>query len=140
MVRLVAKRAEVDAELALAESELVRLCRQGDRQACERFYREHRRLVAANLYRVVGERSELEDMVQEVFVIAFRGMERFRGDAKLSTWLYRICVNVALGRLRARGRRPPPVPYSEVLGDAEDGGPTPEERTARREELARVYR
>src|SRR5262245_45857736 len=105
------------AAVRLDEAELIRRCRKGERAAFEQLYREHRRMVAANLFRVLGERSDLDDLVQEVFVIAFRGLERFRGDAKLSTWLYRICVNVALGRLRSRSRKPPPLPSADPLGD-----------------------
>jgi RNA polymerase sigma-70 factor (ECF subfamily) len=100
-------------------------------------------MVAANLYRVLGDRAELDDLVQEVFVIAFRGMARFRGESKLSTWLYRICVNVALGRLRAKTRRPPPILTAEPVR-AEDEKPTddgsPEKALERREDIARVYR
>jgi RNA polymerase sigma-70 factor (ECF subfamily) len=100
-------------------------------------------MVAANLYRVLGDRGELDDLVQEVFVIAFRGMERFRGDSKLSTWLYRICVNVALGRLRTKARKPPPIPMAEPIepsADDADAPETPERLMLRREEIARVYR
>lgn len=122
------------------EAELIHRCLAGERAAFERLYREHRRHIAANLYRVLGERAELEDLVQEVFVIAFRGLDRFRGDAKLSTWLYRICVNVALGRLRSKARRPPPIPYAEVLAEAEDASASPETRLAEREQLLRVYK
>ena len=130
-----------DGLLQAGEAELIRRCLQGERAAFERFYRDHRRAVAANLYRVLGDRAELDDLVQEVFVIAFRGMERFRGDAKLSTWLYRICVNVALGRLRSRARRAPPVPYADLDEHAgPDEGASPELRAERREELVRVYR
>jgi RNA polymerase sigma-70 factor (ECF subfamily) len=95
--------------------------------------------VAANLFRVLGDRNELDDLVQEVFVIAFRGMDRFRGDAKLSTWLYRIAVNVALGRLRARSRKPPPASV-EPEGDEASAEGTPETLLAQREDVARVYR
>lgn len=123
------------------EAELIRRCRAGEREAFEQLYRDHRRLVAANLFRVLGDRSELDDLVQEVFVIAFRGLERFRGDAKLSTWLYRICVNVALGRLRSRTRKPPPVTLTEKdenqVGDSPE---SPERLLERREDVARVYR
>jgi RNA polymerase sigma-70 factor (ECF subfamily) len=123
------------------EAELVRRCRTGDRAAFDHFYAQHRRLVAANLYRVLGERSELDDLVQEVFVIAFRGMDRFRGDAKLSTWLYRICVNVALGKLRSRSRRPPPQPMADPPeSSVEDSPESPERIMERREDVARVYR
>ena len=123
------------------EAELVRRCREGDRAACDQLFRDHRRFVAANLYRVMGDRGELDDLVQEVFVIAFRGLARFRGDAKLSTWLFRICVNVALGKLRSRASRPPPVPTAEPIGDelaSEDA--SPEQMLEKRQDVARVYR
>jgi RNA polymerase sigma-70 factor (ECF subfamily) len=102
---------------------------------------EHRRLVAANLYRVLGDRSELDDLVQEVFVIAFRGMAKFRGDARLSTWLYRICVNVALGKLRTKSRKPPPVPTAEPIeAEADESTVSPLRLLERREDVQRVYR
>src|SRR5437867_449205 len=88
------------------EAELVARCIAGERPAQDELYQRFRRQIANNLYRVLGDRSDLDDLVQEVFVIAFRGLERFRGDARLSTWIYRICVNVALGRIRTRKRRP----------------------------------
>jgi RNA polymerase sigma-70 factor (ECF subfamily) len=82
--------------------------------------------------------------VQEVFVIAFRGLERFRRDARLSTWLYRICVNVALGRIRTRKRRP--LTFGVDL-DATDADPslrerpeTPERSLERRQDQESVYR
>jgi RNA polymerase sigma-70 factor, ECF subfamily len=129
---------------AADEAELVERCRAGDRMAFERFYRDHRRAVAANLYRVLGDRSELDDLVQEVFVIAYRGMQRFRGDAKLSTWLYRICINVALGRLRSKSRKPPPIllaePGREEVATPESSEGAPDRLMERREDVARVYR
>jgi RNA polymerase sigma-70 factor (ECF subfamily) len=136
-------RPPLDAPSGLVhatEAELIRRCLAGERTAFEHFYREHRRAIAGNLYRVLGDRAELDDLVQEVFVIAFRGMERFRGDAKLSTWLYRICVNVALGRLRSKSRRAPPVPYADVDEAGDDGANAPDKQLERREELTRVYR
>src|SRR6476659_11028334 len=88
------------------EADLIDRCRRDERAAHDELYHRFRRQVAGNLYRVLGDRSDLDDLVQEVFVIAFRGLQKFRGDARLSTWLYRICVNVALGRIRTRKRRP----------------------------------
>jgi RNA polymerase sigma-70 factor, ECF subfamily len=127
------------------ESDLVARCRADDRSAQDELYHRFRRQVAANLYRVLGDRTDLDDLVQEVFVIAFRGLERFRGDAKLSTWIYRICVNVALGRIRTRRRRP--VAYGVADLDATDTDASlterperPDESLQRREDQARVYR
>jgi RNA polymerase sigma-70 factor (ECF subfamily) len=124
---------------AQSEADLVRRCVAGERAAFEQLYREHRRAVAGNLYRVLGDRSELDDLVQEVFVIAFRGLSRFRGDAKLSTWLYRVCVNVALGRLRSKARRAPALPYADLDETSDGGVNAPDLEIERREELARVY-
>src|SRR5687768_15554925 len=98
MLPAVPRRSSADSGATLAlleEAELIRRCRAGERVAQETFYQQYRRSVAANLYRVLNDRTDLDDLVQEVFVIAFRGLDRFRGEARLSTWLYRICVNVA---------------------------------------------
>src|SRR6201994_1745482 len=127
------------------EAELIRRCRADERAAQDELYHRFRRQVAGNLYRVLGDRSDLEDLVQEVFVIAFRGLERFRGEARLSTWLYRICVNVALGRIRTRKRRPAAIGVADL--DAASADPslterpeTPDRTLERRQEQARVYK
>src|SRR5687767_2192069 len=126
------------------EADLIARCRADDRGAHDELYHRFRRQVAANLYRVLGDRTDLDDLVQEVFVIAFRGLERFRGDARLSTWLYRICVNVALGRIRSRKRRPPPIGVLDL--DAANADPslserpeTPQQSLERRQDQERVY-
>jgi RNA polymerase sigma-70 factor (ECF subfamily) len=89
-----------------AESpQLLQRCQAGEREALGEFYRLYRPDVVRNLHRVLGPgRGDLEDVLQDVFIEAFRSIGRFRGDAKLSTWLYRVCVNVALQRLRKRKR------------------------------------
>lgn len=126
------------------EADLIARCRADERAAQDELYHRFRRQVAGNLYRVMGDRSDLEDLVQEVFVIAFRGLERFRGDARLSTWLYRICVNVALGRIRTRKRRPAALGVADL--DAANADPslverpeTPERSLERRRDQAYVY-
>ncbi len=136
--------ADTDTRAAVAdETELVRRCLAGDARGHEDFYRRYRRQVAANLYRVLNDRHDLDDLVQEVFVIAFRGLARFRGDARLSTWLYRICVNVALGRIRSRTRKPPPIPVADPDPDPgilAEGPESPERLLQREQERARVHR
>jgi RNA polymerase sigma-70 factor (ECF subfamily) len=136
------------ADLALGpadEADLIARCRAHDRAAQDELYHRFRRPVAGNLYRVLGDRAELEDLVQEVFVIAFRGLDRFRGDARLSTWLYRICVNVALGRIRTRRRRPAAFGVADLDAAAADPSlierpETPERSLERRRDQERVYR
>jgi len=123
------------------EAELIRACQAGERRAQDEFYRRFRRQVAANLYRVLGQRVDLDDLVQDVFVIAFRGLARFRGEARLSTWLYRICVNVALGRIRSKTRRPPAVPMvNPIVDEVESSPPSPEQTLSQKQDRERVYR
>src|SRR6187549_855005 len=102
------------------EADLIERCKAHERAAHDELYHRFRRQVAGNLYRVLGDRGDLDDLVQEVFVIAFRGLEKFRGDARLSTWLYRICVNVALGRIRTRKRRPTAIGMADLDSAAID--------------------
>jgi RNA polymerase sigma-70 factor (ECF subfamily) len=146
ITRVGRKSGTLDTPVALSqvdEAELVARCRAGVRAAHDEFYLRFRRNVAANLYRVLGDSGDLDDLVQDVFVIAFRGLETFRGDARLSTWLYRICINVALGRIRSRSRRPPPVAVADVdeLADARasDRPETPERALERAQDRERVY-
>ena len=133
----------VAALAPLDEATLIARVRAGDRPAQDEFYRRFKRLVAGNLYRVAGDRGDLEDLVQEVFVIAFRGLDRFRGDARLSTWLYRICINVSLGRMRSRSRKPLPTSVADIDANATtswaDAVETPERALVRRQDQARVH-
>ena len=126
------------------EADLIERCRAEERAAHDELYHRFRRQVAGNLYRVLGDRTDLEDLVQEVFVIAFRGLDRFRGDARLSTWLYRICVNVALGRIRTRRRRPTAIGVNDLDVAAADPTherpETPEKSLQRQRDRERVYR
>jgi RNA polymerase sigma-70 factor (ECF subfamily) len=126
------------------EADLIERCRAQERAAHDELYHRFRRQVAGNLYRVLGDRSDLEDLVQEVFVIAFRGLDKFRGDARLSTWLYRICVNVALGRIRTRRRRPNAIGVNDLDVASTDPSlterpETPAQSLERRRERERVY-
>lgn len=148
IARVGRKTGSLDTPTGLSQvddAELVSRCRAGERAAHDEFYARFRRPVAANLYRVLGDGPDLDDLVQDVFVIAFRGLDSFRGDARLSTWLYRICVNVALGRIRSRSRKPPPLAVADVdaVADARpaaDRPETPERALERAQDRARVYR
>ena len=148
MLQRVKRETDTGSIVALApadETDLIGRCRADDRAAHDEFYHRFRRQVAGNLFRVLGDRDDLEDLVQEVFVIAFRGLARFRQDARLSTWLYRICVNVALGRIRTRRRRPNAIGVVDldvVIADPSlvERPETPDRSLERAQERARVYR
>jgi RNA polymerase sigma-70 factor (ECF subfamily) len=121
-----------------AQPDLVARCQRGEKEALGELYRLYRAEVARNLHRMLGPgRGDLEDVLQEVFIEVFRSIARFRGDAKITTWLYRVCVNVALQRLRKRKRR------AEVSGDTVTErvtDETPERELDNRRRLDAVYR
>ena len=85
---------------------LVDGCRRGEPQCQAALYRAYRSQILGHLYRLLGGPHDLEDALQDTFVEAFRSIARFRGEAKLSTWLHGIAVHIALRRLRSRGRQP----------------------------------
>jgi RNA polymerase sigma-70 factor (ECF subfamily) len=150
MLRVVTRSQRAAAPVLAAalspadEAELIARCRRGERAAHDEFYQRFCRLVASNLSRVLGDQRDLEDLVQEVFVIAYRGLDRFRGEARLSTWLYRICANVAMGKIRSRVRKPPPLPLADdsvVEVSVHAARPeTPMQSLQRAEARQRVYR
>lgn len=136
--------ADANAADYASEAALIARCRAGERAAHDEFFHRYRRVVAANLYRVMGDRQDLEDLVQEVFVIAFRGLEKFRGESRLSTWMYRICVNVALGRIRTKRRKPGGLQVEDLDATAAgqslvDRPETPVRAMERRQAAEQVY-
>jgi RNA polymerase sigma-70 factor (ECF subfamily) len=78
--------------------------RGGDREAFGRLVRRHQRRVYAAALHILGNHSDADDVTQESFVRAYRGLSTFDGRADFSTWLYRITVNTALNALRG-GKR-----------------------------------
>jgi RNA polymerase sigma-70 factor (ECF subfamily) len=85
---------------------VVRLAQRGDEQARAELFKRYRGEVARIALRSLGPDADLEDVVQEAFIQIFRSIEGFRGDAKFSTWLYRLVTNVARMHLRKRRVRP----------------------------------
>jgi RNA polymerase sigma-70 factor (ECF subfamily) len=65
----------------------------------------YERRVFALVFRMLGRRDEAEDLSQEVFVQVFKAIDQFRGDSKLSTWIYRIAVNLCKNRTKYLSRR-----------------------------------
>tara|TARA_B100001989_G_scaffold189158_1_gene138432 strand:+ start:296 stop:913 length:618 start_codon:yes stop_codon:yes gene_type:complete len=88
------------------EKELVEALQRGDARALDTFYRTYARTVLAWAIRLGGPRLDAEDIAQDVFAVAFRRIGSFRGDSRLSTWLFSITRNVIYNaRRRAAIRR-----------------------------------
>src|SRR6266481_4759394 len=79
---------------AVHERELVERCRRGDEGAFQELLNGYKDLVFALIARTVQDRSRAEDLAQDVFLRIHRGLPYFRGEARLSTWIYRIVANV----------------------------------------------
>lgn len=96
----------------LDDGALVSAFRAGHREAFDTIVVRHRRNVYQLCYRFVGNHEDAADLAQDVFVRAFKGLSRFKGDAALGTWLYRVGVNVCLNRLAVKR------PATESIDDA----------------------
>ena len=103
------------------DRQLVERARAGDVDAFGELVRTYERRVASVLYRLLDDRRDVEEATQDVFVQAWRNLRRFRGDAQLFTWLYRIAVNEAL--MRRRRKRPEIEELDERLAAAPDPEP-----------------
>ncbi len=88
------------------DKELVSRVQQGDKAAFDLLVRKYQHKVAKLISRFVYDRAEVDDVVQEVFIKAYRAIANFRGDSAFYTWLYRIAVNTAKNYLVSMGRRP----------------------------------
>ena len=85
------------------EAEFVARLKAGDSAAQARLFRDYQRRLYATAVHFLGfQDPEAEDVVQEAFERALRGVERFRGESGVYTWLNHICVNLCFDRIRAR--------------------------------------
>lgn len=115
-------RAEVEVE------RLVRLARTGDRDALQAIYRAHAGHVRALLARLVGVSGELDDLLQDTFITAFRSLHQLREPAALGAWLRAVAVGEARHHLRSKARRgwltfmaPEVLPDPPMMPAAADG-------------------
>jgi RNA polymerase sigma-70 factor, ECF subfamily len=118
------------------DAELIAACIAGDVAAQRALFRREYARVNATVYRIVGSARDADDLVQDTFIAVFRGLPRFRGDARLSTWIDRIAVRVVFHHLRARGT--PSLPL-DAVGEIEATDGSTEDRAHAREGLRRLY-
>ena len=104
----------------LGDEDLVALAREHDESAVRALVKRHNRRLFRVARGVVRDDNEAEDIVQETYARAFTKLDGFRGDSEFSTWLTRIALNEAYGRLR---RKRPTVDVSDIENaDHTDGG------------------
>lgn len=114
---------------------LVRRIQDGDVTAFDRLYHLTRVDAARTLRHLVGNRTDVEDLLQETYLRLLSAVKGFRGESRFRTFLYRVCSNVALSHLRWKRRRPedPMEAAPEALVSSEDP-----EREASRRQAARL--
>lgn len=92
-------RPQQDAALA-DDRELVTRCQAGDRDAFNNLMRRHQRRIFNAVLRILGDYSRAEEIAQDTFVRAYQAIKGFRQEAKFSTWIYAIAINLCRNRLR----------------------------------------
>ena len=104
-----------------AEEQFLDRLRRGEVAAFEQFVAETSGDIYALLFRMTSDAEEARDLTQETFLRAFTGIQRFRGDADLKTWIYRIAINQARNRWRwwRRRRRDATVSLDAPIGECE---------------------
>jgi RNA polymerase sigma-70 factor (ECF subfamily) len=100
--------------------ELVQASLAGDRRAFDVIVERHQRAIYRVCYRFAGTHEDASDLAQDVFVRAYKGLRRFKGNASLGTWLYRIAVNVSLNHLNAKKPLSEPITTSEGVAAASE--------------------
>ena len=130
----------------LSDVELIAKIISGDNSAFEPLMRRYNRMLYRTARSFVKDDAEAEDVVQEAYLLAYRSLAKFRGDARFSTWLTRIVVNEAAARLRKTKRRAEIIhlnsgmehEQSEVDAIMDHGQTEQPEKTAMRAETRRL--
>jgi RNA polymerase sigma-70 factor (ECF subfamily) len=108
-MRLYIKKEDKDSKIP--EEEIIRQAQEGNAGAFEQLYRRYNRRVYSLCLRMAKNDNEAEDLTQDVFLVLFRKIHTFRGEARFSTWLHRLTSNLVLMRFRKKR-------YQEVSLDA----------------------
>jgi RNA polymerase sigma-70 factor (ECF subfamily) len=131
-----AERGDGGPALAqLSDADLAAAAREGRAGAFDVIVERHRRSIYQLCYRFVGNHEDASDLSQDVFLRAYRGLEGFRGQSALATWLYRIGVNVCLNRVSTKALATEPL---EERRHVDLRGESAPERLLREERAARV--
>ncbi|MEO7255916.1 MAG: RNA polymerase sigma factor RpoE [Casimicrobium sp.] len=100
------------------DQELVERVQAGDKRAFDLLVLKYQRKVQRLVSRFVRDSGEVDDVVQEAFIKAYRALPTFRGDAAFYTWIYRIAINCAKNYLASPARRI--VPQSDLMSEDDD--------------------
>lgn len=111
---MTAKTAQV------TDQQLVERVQRGDKRAFDLLVLKYQHKIVSVVHRYIRDSADVQDVVQEAFIKAYRALENFRGDSAFYTWMYRIAINTAKNHLVSLGRRPPGTDVD--IDDAEHFG------------------
>jgi RNA polymerase sigma-70 factor (ECF subfamily) len=129
-MQMAIRQAKPRLQEGATETELIARAAEGDGAAFERIMRRHNQLLFRAARSIVRNDAEAEDVAQEAWMRAWRGLGKYRAESKLSTWLVRIVINEALGRLRRKSAHVIPLEAAMI-------SPEPETQAALSEEPER---
>lgn len=135
---MMAQAAAAAAHEAREERRLVEGCRRGDFDCFERLVGRYEKKIYNLALRMLRDPDDAREILQETFLKVYDNLEKFRGEAHLSTWIYRIAMNEALMRIRKNKHRPRPLEVTDEDGerreiDVRDWAPVPVERLLTKE-------
>jgi len=125
------------------DRELVSHCAQGDVDAFEELVARHQRAVYGIVSRMIYNRDDVDDLAQDIFVLAYRSIRSFRGDSNFATWLHRIAVNATLKYMRRGKNRQtvslddPETALGDILAAPNQASPAELAHTGERNEAVR---
>lgn len=131
--------------MSATEQDLVSRLQASDPAAYEELIEDYADMVFRVAYRVLRNEQDAEDAMQETFLTVYRRIGQFRGEAKFSSWLYRIAANTALDLLRMRNRKQDAQEPLAVEDDeaesllVDEVAPLPEDALTTRETLAHIH-
>lgn len=118
----------------LTDEELVEQIRQGHQEAYRELVERHKSYVFTLIYRMVNHRETAEDLSQDVFLKVYKTILHFRGEAKFTTWLYRLTVNLISDYHRSQRKRPLEAMLDKVSHWFGDRSKEPDHQVILREE------
>jgi RNA polymerase sigma-70 factor (ECF subfamily) len=121
------------------EKSLVQRATSGDADACREIVEQHYAGMYMRALRVVGDRVEAEDLVQESFARAFGRLRQFNSSYRLSTWLYRIVLNSCRDHMKSPRRREQPIGTQQLERNASGEGGDPLLARERQNQLRRAF-
>jgi RNA polymerase sigma-70 factor (ECF subfamily) len=127
----------------LDDTDFLDKLREGDKTAFDELIKLYANRIINTCYRFLLDKEDAEDISQEVFIEIFQSLKTFRGDAKLSTWIYRIAVTKSLDEIKKRNRKKRITVFGKMMhleevADWISGGPMPDKSIHEKEKMNEV--